>query len=483
MLLVFKKMLFYCSIFYLIAGCGGGGGGNGDDDDAIDNTLPLVSSTSPTDGATDAPISAGIAAIFSEKMDGSTITENTFTLSSNPPIPGAVSYNSGKKTATFTPSADLDHMTTYTAIITTGAADPAGNALGEDYVWTFTTGAEGSVHLPETGQTTSYAAGDDGDLKRGIVWPVPRFIDNGDGTVTDKLTELIWLKDATCFGVRRWNQALSDANSLESGSCGLSDGSKAAEWRLPNVNELESLVNAEESNSAPWLNAQGFTNVQDNNYWSASTYANDTDDAWTVDIYDGRTFPNTKSGNLYVWPVRGQTISPPAQLWETGQTTSYRARDDGELQKGIAWPTPRFTNNVDGTVTDELTELMWTLNANAPGPAGCANGIEMTWQDSLDYVTCLNTNTYLGYNDWRLPNKKELHSLTDFSQGDPAIQPTNPFINIQTTWYWSSTNCAPCMGFAWIVSMYSGRIGIGETTSDTFVWPVRAGQQVIRGLG
>ena len=477
MLLYIKRISFFCSVFLLIAGCGGGGGGGGNgDDDATDNTPPLVSSTSPADGATDVPISGVIAATFSEAMDGSTITNITFTLSSNPPIPGAVSYSSGKKTASFTPSADLGHMTTYTATITTEAEDPAGNALGADYIWTFTTGAEGSVQLPETGQTTSYAAGDDGELQRGIAWPTPRFTDNGDGTVTDELTELIWLKDAACFGVRRWNQALSDANSLESGSCGLSDGSKAAEWRLPNVNELESLVNAEESDSATWLSAQGFTNAQDNNYWSASTYANDTDDAWTVDIYDGRTFPDTKSGNVYVWPVRGQTTPPPAQLWETGQTISYAAGDDGELQRGIAWPTPRFTDNGDGTVTDELTELIWTLDANAPGPAGCANGIEMTWQGSLDYVTCLNTNTYLGYNDWRLPNKKELHSLTDFSQFSPAIQPSNPFTNVQTTWYWSSTNCAPCTGFAWIVSMLSGRVGIFETTSDTYVWPVRAGQ-------
>jgi hypothetical protein len=359
-------------------------------------------------------------------------------------------------------------MTSYTATITTGAEDLAGNALGADYVWSFTTGVKGSVQLPETGQTTSYATGDDGDLQRGISWPTPRFTDNGDGTVTDELTGLMWLKDADCFGVRTWAQALSDANSLESGSCGLSDGSNADDWRLPNVNELESLVNAEESNSATWLNGQGFTDVQAINYWSATTYASDTGGAWNVDMWDGRVFANNKSGSLYVWPVRAPT-TPPAQLWETGQTTSYETGDDGDLQRGVSWPTPRFTDNGDGTVTDGLTELMWTEDANLPVGT-------KTWQEALDYVAELNKSAYLDYNDWRLPNRKELQSLTDFSQFSPALQSPNPFNNVQTTYYWSSTNCIPCTDFAWAVSMLSGRVGTGEMTSDTYVWPVRGGQ-------
>jgi hypothetical protein len=452
----------------------------GCDGTVTDTIPPTASSTSPANGATDVAIGAVITATFSEAMDASTITNSTFTLSTNPPVSGTVSYNSGTNTATFTPSADLDYITTYTATITTGAEDLAGNALGADYVWNFTTGAEGgdegsAVQLPETGQTTSYATGDDGDLQRGVSWPTPRFTDNGDGTVTDELTGLMWLKDADCFGVRTWTQALSDANNLASGSCGLSDGSDAGDWYLPNVNELESPVNAEESNSATWLNGQGFTDVQAINYWSATTYADDTGGAWNVDMWDGRAFANNKSGSLYVWPVRAPT-TPPAQLWETGQTTSYETGDDGDLQRGVSWPTPRFTDNGDGTITDELTELMWTQDANAPGPAGCANAVTMIWQDALDYVACLSTNNYLGYNDWRLPNKKELHSLTDFSQSDPALQSPNPFTNVQATWYWSSTNCAPCTGLAWIVSMFSGRVGTGSITSDTYVWPVRAGQ-------
>ena len=66
-------------------------------------------------------------------------------------------------------------------------------------------------------------------------------MDNGDGTVTDNLTGLIWLKNANCFGLRNWEQALTDCNGLAHGQCGLTDGSSGAQWRLPNLFELESL--------------------------------------------------------------------------------------------------------------------------------------------------------------------------------------------------------------------------------------------------
>jgi Protein of unknown function (DUF1566) len=96
--------------------------------------------------------------------------------------------------------------------------------------------------VPQTGQTTSRATGDDGDIQAGITWPVPRFTDQSNGTVRDNLTGLIWLKLATCFGDQSWQQALDAANALASGSCGLSDGSVAGDWRLPNIRELLSLI-------------------------------------------------------------------------------------------------------------------------------------------------------------------------------------------------------------------------------------------------
>ncbi|MBF0593031.1 MAG: DUF1566 domain-containing protein, partial [Nitrospirae bacterium] len=102
------------------------------------------------------------------------------------------------------------------------------------------------------------------------------------------------------------------------------------------------------------------------------------------------------------------TVSLP----QTGQTTSYYAGDDGALQKGVAWPNPRFTFNSDQTVTDNLTGLVWTKDAGTPTVGSCTGGA-MTWQAALTYVACLNTAKYLGYNDWRMPNVNELESLVN----------------------------------------------------------------------
>jgi hypothetical protein len=131
---------------------------------------------------------------------------------------------------------------------------------------------DGPAPVPKTGQTFSSESGDDGDLEKGMPWPYPRFTDNGDGTVTDNLTGLIWLKNANCFGQRTFYDALSDSNGLESGECGLTDGSHAGEWRLPNRRELFSLVDDDRYNPALPL-VHPFINVQSNMYWSSTTRA------------------------------------------------------------------------------------------------------------------------------------------------------------------------------------------------------------------
>lgn len=103
-----------------------------------------------------------------------------------------------------------------------------------------------------TGQTTPYRAHDDGNLAKGVTWPTPRFTDNNNGTVTDNLTGLIWLKDANCAGgAVNWNTAIDYCAALydgctpcfgNQGDCGLTDGSSAGDWRLPNVTEQHSLI-------------------------------------------------------------------------------------------------------------------------------------------------------------------------------------------------------------------------------------------------
>lgn len=178
-----------------------------------------------------------------------------------------------------------------------------------------------TVQLPETGQTSCYDSagnvilctdplgiGQDAAEKSGAAWPTPRFINNGNGTVTDKLTGLIWLKNANCFGQRNWADALTAAKNLASGGCGLTDGSVVGDWRLPSLNELESLVNLQQVNNAVWLKGQGFTNVLNyNGYWSASTYVNNPALAWVITIDYGTLEPLDKDRASYydTWPVRG----------------------------------------------------------------------------------------------------------------------------------------------------------------------------------
>ncbi|HIJ85087.1 MAG: Fibronectin, type III domain protein [Magnetococcales bacterium] len=160
--------------------------------------------------------------------------------------------------------------------------------------------------VPKTGQTISYAAGDDGAIQAGVPWPSPRFTDNSNGTITDNLTGLIWLKNSNCFGAQNWTNALSSANTLANGSCGLADGSVAGNWRLPNRFELASLIDYERI--FPALPAgHPFSSVQPNDfYWSSSTLASSTSNAWIAYLYRGLETKNfAKTNSYYVWPVRG----------------------------------------------------------------------------------------------------------------------------------------------------------------------------------
>lgn len=159
--------------------------------------------------------------------------------------------------------------------------------------------------VPRTGQTTSYATGDDGDLEKGVASPTERFTDKGDGTVKDNLTGLIWLKDANCFSESTWHNALSDCNALSTGSCGLTDGSSEGDWRLPNVNELISLV--DRGRYLPALSSgHPFSNVQSYYYWSATTnIPSPTLYAWVVSMSSGEVASRNKPFTYYVWPVRG----------------------------------------------------------------------------------------------------------------------------------------------------------------------------------
>ncbi len=176
-----------------------------------------------------------------------------------------------------------------------------------------------TIQLPQTGQTVCYDAagntlpacsstGQDGDKQAGVAWDdATRFTINGDGTITDTLTGLIWLQNADCIAVLggvSWAAALTWSNNLASENCGLTDGSTAGQWRLSNRKELKSLINRGNANNNLLLGSMGFTGVK-GVYWSSSTYANVNTKAWYVGIYGGFMDYADKGSHAYVWPVRG----------------------------------------------------------------------------------------------------------------------------------------------------------------------------------
>ena len=129
---------------------------------APDTTPPTVIGVSPGIGATNVPITSTITATFSELMDTSTVNSSTFMLkdSNNNPVSDVVTY--AGTTATFTPSGNLNYSSTYTATVTAGVKDLAGNSMSSDYSWAFTTGVAPDTTSPSipTGLTaTAVSAG------------------------------------------------------------------------------------------------------------------------------------------------------------------------------------------------------------------------------------------------------------------------------------------------------------------------------------
>ncbi|MDQ7825102.1 MAG: Ig-like domain-containing protein [Candidatus Eremiobacteraeota bacterium] len=128
---------------------------------SIDTTAPTVTFTAPAQGDTGVPINRKIAATFSKAMDPTTISSTTFSVTgpNAAPVSGTVTYVG--LVATFTPASSLAVNTVYTATITTGARDLAGNALAANYTWTFTTGSSADTTAP-TVTFTAPAQGETG---------------------------------------------------------------------------------------------------------------------------------------------------------------------------------------------------------------------------------------------------------------------------------------------------------------------------------
>ena len=134
-----------------------------------------------------------------------------------------------------------------------------------------------------------------------------------------------------------------------------------------------------------------------------------------------------------------------------------------------------FSDLGNETVKDNLTGLIWTADANTPGPTACGPGVAKISYDSYLFVQCLNNNSYLGYNDWRVPNRKELQSLIDHSQSNPALPAGNPFTGVGSGTYWSSDTYINQCNLGWAIDMNTGLVteSYKNPTNALHVWPVR----------
>jgi hypothetical protein len=219
--------------------------------------------------------------------------------------------------AALTAGATINSPMAQTAVSSDGVVESTSGGLKfPDGTVQATTAIGNAAFVEDTGQVQCWdqdgnprscsGTGEDGDNQAGVNWPTPRFSDNGNGTVTDNLTDLIWLKTADCFGLETWQQALSDANTLSTGECGLGDGSEDGDWRLPNIKELLSLVDYSQVNPAI-PSGHPFSDVTSDFYWSSTSSAvgGGADNAWVVNFSMGDDGDEDKNFPYHVWPVRG----------------------------------------------------------------------------------------------------------------------------------------------------------------------------------
>ena len=172
--------------------------------------------------------------------------------------------------------------------------------------------------------------------------------------------------------------------------------------------------------------------------------------------------------------------------------TGIGLAQDGDLQLGVTWPNPRFTDHGNGTVTDNLTGLIWLDDAN------CFEVGQM-WADALAKANalfdgcsdCGGTDNDCGLADgsiageWRLPNVRELQSLVHYGVFSPGVPNTagtgkwvagDPFSGVQSSFYWSSNTLADDATFAWNANLFNGVVDGGEKINTLYVWLVRSGQ-------
>ena len=258
--------------------------------------------------------------------------------------------------------------------------------------------------LPDTGQHSSFTAtfGEDHDYTSNA----PYFINNGNGTVTDTVTSLMWQQSDG--GELTIQNAIVYCDTLTLGG--------HADWRLPSDKEGYSILNHQYVN--PAIDTNVFTKTNAEYWWTSKRQANDTNKIWSTNAGGGiGNHPKTETisaggtKRFHVRAVRDMTTPPVIQQ--------------------------RFSvsNNL---VTDSLTQLQWYSQLYPDS---------ITWEEALHMA---DTSTYAGFTDWRLPNCKELFSLSDIELVNPCMS-TTLFSNLSLSVFWSSTTLINQTNKAWIM--------------------------------
>ena len=252
-----------------------------------------------------------------------------------------------------------------------------------------TTPAEGEAYY---GQDASYTGNE------------PSYTDNGDGTITDNVTGLMWERD---MGTKlSFEEAFSKAEASDLG--GHSD------WRVPTIKELYSLILF----TGQVKGATAIAMFIDTDYFTqplGNTSIGDREidgQTWTSTEYVGRTM-NSDETVFGVNFIDGRIKGYPKYKPRTGAANTMYFR---MVRENTAYGKNEFVDNEDGTVSDKATGLMWQQ---------ADDGLARNWQESLAYAEGLELATYT---DWRLPNAKELQSIVDYSRSpqtsnSPAIDP------------------------------------------------------------
>ncbi len=277
------------------------------------------------------------------------------------------------------------------------------------------------------------------------------YTDNGDGTITDNVTGLMWEK-----GFRKSDYTDANANAKASTTGGYTD------WRVPTIKELYSLIDFSGNqgtglpnmiipprDAVPFINT-GFFRFE---YPKAGRFI----DAQYISSteYTGNVMKGSKAFfgvNLADGRIKGYPQNPGRNSSNYGRWYLRLVRGSSEYGKN------NFKDNKNGTVTDKATGLMWLKDdsgshifAKAMKEASQKNG-SLNWEEALYFAENL---TYAGYSDWRLPNAKELHTIVDYTRSpditkSAAINPvfnTAEIINetgvLDYPAYWSSTTFNP----------------------------------------